>query len=185
MSTPPLRRVAMRLVTTTAASARSATTRTKTCSPVMPCLRTRRGRTPADRWATAGRGGWCVTWDVSWFCQHERVVLRHQGPERRDAHPPFGGPSMPDNMPDTASLRRFRMRSLPSPPGGVFAVRIMNPRYTLGGICMETKCPVCQRPSWAGCGAHVEQVLGHVPPAERCRCRDDEMSIPAVGTLRR
>jgi hypothetical protein len=31
-------------------------------------------------------------------------------------------------------------------------------------------CPTCQRPTFTGCGNHVEQVLGDVPAAERCGC---------------
>lgn len=31
-------------------------------------------------------------------------------------------------------------------------------------------CNKCGKPGWAGCGAHVEQVLGDVPESERCRC---------------
>ncbi|MEI2705013.1 MAG: hypothetical protein V9E89_07050 [Ilumatobacteraceae bacterium] len=31
-------------------------------------------------------------------------------------------------------------------------------------------CPTCGRPGYSGCGAHVEQVLGDVPRAERCAC---------------
>ena len=38
-------------------------------------------------------------------------------------------------------------------------------------MCRAITCSKCKRPSWAGCGAHVEQVLGHVPPAERCQCK--------------
>jgi hypothetical protein len=37
-------------------------------------------------------------------------------------------------------------------------------------MCRAITCNKCKRPTWAGCGAHVEQVLGHVPAAERCRC---------------
>jgi hypothetical protein len=39
-------------------------------------------------------------------------------------------------------------------------------------MCRRIDCPKCGRPTFAGCGMHVEQVLGDVPPAERCRCRD-------------
>ena len=42
---------------------------------------------------------------------------------------------------------------------------------TLGGMCRPATCKTCGRPTWKGCGAHVEQVLGDVPPAERCQCR--------------
>ncbi|MBS1117801.1 MAG: hypothetical protein H6Q90_29 [Deltaproteobacteria bacterium] len=38
-------------------------------------------------------------------------------------------------------------------------------------MCRVITCNKCKRPGWAGCGAHVEQVLGHVPAAERCQCR--------------
>jgi hypothetical protein len=38
-------------------------------------------------------------------------------------------------------------------------------------MCRAITCKKCRRPTWAGCGAHVEQVLGHVPPGERCQCR--------------
>jgi Na+-translocating ferredoxin:NAD+ oxidoreductase RNF subunit RnfB len=37
-------------------------------------------------------------------------------------------------------------------------------------MCREVKCKTCGKPGWAGCGAHVEQVLAHVPKANRCAC---------------
>ena len=39
-------------------------------------------------------------------------------------------------------------------------------------MCQAVKCNKCHKASWVGCGAHVEQVLGHVPKSERCTCRD-------------
>jgi hypothetical protein len=42
---------------------------------------------------------------------------------------------------------------------------------------MAVECPECERPTFAGCGQHVEQVLGHIPPAERCQC--DESLVPS------
>ena len=39
-------------------------------------------------------------------------------------------------------------------------------------MCAQVKCPQCGKPTWAGCGRHIEQALAHVPPAERCRCRE-------------
>ena len=41
-------------------------------------------------------------------------------------------------------------------------------------MCRRVECARCGRPTYAGCGAHVEQVLRDVPVAERCRCRDDK-----------
>ena len=41
-------------------------------------------------------------------------------------------------------------------------------------MCQRARCPVCQKPTFVGCGRHVEQVLGDVPKAERCHCREAE-----------
>jgi hypothetical protein len=41
---------------------------------------------------------------------------------------------------------------------------------TLGGMCRKVNCRKCGKPSWSGCGAHVEQVLGDVPKSQRCQC---------------
>lgn len=45
-------------------------------------------------------------------------------------------------------------------------------------MCRRVDCRKCGRPTFAGCGAHVEQVLGNVPPSQRCRCREDEQAKP-------
>jgi hypothetical protein len=47
-------------------------------------------------------------------------------------------------------------------------------------MCRRVECAQCGRPTYAGCGAHVEQVLRDVPAAERCRCRDDKATAPAL-----
>jgi len=40
-------------------------------------------------------------------------------------------------------------------------------------MCRRVECSKCGLPTYAGCGMHVEQVLGNVPPAQRCRCREE------------
>ncbi|GAA1956007.1 hypothetical protein [Kitasatospora viridis] len=35
-------------------------------------------------------------------------------------------------------------------------------------MCRRTTCRTCGKPSYAGCGMHVEQVLADVPRAQRC-----------------
>ena len=42
---------------------------------------------------------------------------------------------------------------------------------TLWGMCRRVQCSKCSKPSWAGCGAHVESVLGDVPKNQRCQCK--------------
>ena len=39
-------------------------------------------------------------------------------------------------------------------------------------MCSRTTCGKCGRPTWSGCGRHVEQALAGVPPEARCRCRE-------------
>ncbi len=37
-------------------------------------------------------------------------------------------------------------------------------------MCSKVTCPLCDKPTWRGCGLHIEEALGDVPPAERCGC---------------
>jgi hypothetical protein len=39
-------------------------------------------------------------------------------------------------------------------------------------MCRRVDCRKCGKPTFAGCGMHVEQVLGNVPPSQRCRCHE-------------
>jgi hypothetical protein len=44
---------------------------------------------------------------------------------------------------------------------------------TIGRMCRAVTCARCGRAAWAGCGKHVEQVLGDVPKSQRCQCDAD------------
>lgn len=46
-------------------------------------------------------------------------------------------------------------------------------------MCRRVTCPNCKRPTFAGCGAHVEQVLADVPPDQRCRCNEEKAAAAA------
>ncbi|HKZ33174.1 MAG TPA: hypothetical protein VJ648_12550 [Vicinamibacteria bacterium] len=37
-------------------------------------------------------------------------------------------------------------------------------------MCHRVQCARCGKPSWIGCGRHVERALFGVPAAERCVC---------------
>ena len=39
-------------------------------------------------------------------------------------------------------------------------------------MCRRVTCEICEKPTYVGCGDHIEQVLGDVPKAERCRCNE-------------
>lgn len=48
-------------------------------------------------------------------------------------------------------------------------------------MCRRIDCSTCGRPSFAGCGAHVEQVLADVPPDQRCQCRAEGKASSSTG----
>jgi len=48
-------------------------------------------------------------------------------------------------------------------------------------MCHRVTCRHCGRPSWAGCGAHVELVLAGVPRDQRCRCREERAAAKAAA----
>lgn len=50
-------------------------------------------------------------------------------------------------------------------------------------MCRRVTCSTCGKPDWAGCGAHIEQVLGNVPQADRCHCRSDGAGKKAAPGL--
>jgi hypothetical protein len=37
-------------------------------------------------------------------------------------------------------------------------------------MCSRITCPNCQKPTWSGCGRHIEEALKGVPEADRCHC---------------
>jgi hypothetical protein len=49
-------------------------------------------------------------------------------------------------------------------------------------MCRRITCPTCSKPSWVGCGLHVESndVLGLVPLLERCQCKKEYSTRDSV-----
>ncbi len=37
-------------------------------------------------------------------------------------------------------------------------------------MCKRVTCERCGKPTWAGCGEHIEQALEAVPADQRCTC---------------
>jgi hypothetical protein len=48
-------------------------------------------------------------------------------------------------------------------------------------MCRRVECDKCKKPTFAGCGAHIEQVLGDVPREDRCSCREKAKEQSASG----
>jgi hypothetical protein len=49
-------------------------------------------------------------------------------------------------------------------------------------MCHRVTCRTCNKPTYRGCGMHVEQVLAGVPKSQRCSC-DRTRKPPAGGLL--
>lgn len=47
-------------------------------------------------------------------------------------------------------------------------------------MCRAVRCNKCGKMGWAGCGAHVDQVLAGVPKGNRCRCREEKAAAAAA-----
>ncbi len=50
-------------------------------------------------------------------------------------------------------------------------------------MCRRVTCPTCGKPTFAGCGMHIEQVLGDVPPDQRCKCRENKAKDAGQGSI--
>lgn len=37
-------------------------------------------------------------------------------------------------------------------------------------MCQRVTCETCSKPTWSGCGQHIEEALAGVPVSERCQC---------------
>ncbi|CAB4670996.1 unannotated protein [freshwater metagenome] len=37
-------------------------------------------------------------------------------------------------------------------------------------MCSEVTCENCKKPTWSGCGEHIEEALGSVALEDRCAC---------------
>ena len=37
-------------------------------------------------------------------------------------------------------------------------------------MCRRVTCSTCNKPTWAGCGEHIEPAMAGVPKSERCTC---------------
>ncbi len=35
-------------------------------------------------------------------------------------------------------------------------------------MCKLETCPVCQQPTWIGCGRHIDAIMGSIAPGDRC-----------------
>lgn len=45
---------------------------------------------------------------------------------------------------------------------------------------MKVDCAKCEKPTWKGCGKHIEQALKDVPEDERCKCPRDSPAPTAT-----
>lgn len=37
-------------------------------------------------------------------------------------------------------------------------------------MCQKVACDNCHKPTWVGCGEHIEEALAGVPEGDRCHC---------------
>ena len=37
-------------------------------------------------------------------------------------------------------------------------------------MCSKVICNLCRKPTWDGCGQHIEEALAGIAEADRCKC---------------
>lgn len=50
-------------------------------------------------------------------------------------------------------------------------------------MCRQVTCKTCGKPTWAGCGQHIDEALAGVPRSARCPGHDKEEAAPRRGFL--
>lgn len=50
-------------------------------------------------------------------------------------------------------------------------------------MCRQVTCRTCGKPTWTGCGQHVEQALAGVPKAQRCAGHEREAAPGLLARL--
>ncbi|KAJ1982470.1 hypothetical protein H4R33_005018 [Dimargaris cristalligena] len=82
-------------------------------------------------------------------------------------------------------MHRNRQCDAPPKPITIRQTATTSPPFPLinlaAQMCMRTTCSECNKPTYKGCGRHVEQVLGDVPMEQRCHCREDQAKKGATG----
>ena len=48
-------------------------------------------------------------------------------------------------------------------------------------MCSRTTCRNCKKPTWSGCGQHIEIALKGVPRKDRCSCTKEELQKASSG----
>ncbi|MEI6244696.1 MAG: hypothetical protein WCQ64_06585 [Acidobacteriota bacterium] len=48
-------------------------------------------------------------------------------------------------------------------------------------MCQRITCPKCGKPTWTGCGQHIEEALRGVPPEQRCTCEKKSLFAKLMG----
>ncbi len=72
-----------------------------------------------------------------------------------------------------------------SAPTAITSVRVTKKvERNQSAMCQRITCRTCGKPSFAGCGRHVEAVLGDVPRAARCVCRTAPGTSDSGGEVR-
>ncbi|MGA1248646.1 MAG: hypothetical protein ACO3XJ_06060 [Candidatus Nanopelagicales bacterium] len=49
-------------------------------------------------------------------------------------------------------------------------------------MCSQIACRKCGKPTWSGCGQHIEEALRGIPKSQRCQGHENE---PSNGIFKR
>jgi len=52
-------------------------------------------------------------------------------------------------------------------------------------MCSKVTCRQCGKPTWSGCGQHIESALAGVPQKDRCQGHESNSPAKSSGLLNR
>jgi hypothetical protein len=56
-------------------------------------------------------------------------------------------------------------------PLGVYRIKELDTKkMEVALMCSQVMCHICKKPTWSGCGQHIEEALSNVAEQDRCKC---------------
>ncbi|EGD78287.1 hypothetical protein PTSG_09353 [Salpingoeca rosetta] len=72
---------------------------------------------------------------------------------------------------EESKLHRSGLLGLTKPLEGTGAFWAAASTHSPGKMCFRMTCNKCSKPTWGGCGSHIDSALRGVPVEERCKCK--------------
>jgi hypothetical protein len=64
-------------------------------------------------------------------------------------------------------------------PLGVYRIKELDTKkMEVALMCSQVMCHICKKPTWSGCGQHIEEALSNVAEQDRCQGHANDPKEP-------